>query len=138
MKADDIYKVTPADNVKMCEMELNIERLWKKAATPGGKSMLEDVQSLIERIKNDDKRIRKLEEMNGISWLGDEARKKAPLEGKQDLRLLKKKRTAATLYEDWSRWDIPINVADGGIREQAFWAGREYGAREMEKEFHGE
>lgn len=144
MNKDAIYHVRPADNIKLVEMELNIERLYQKAATPGGRSMLEDVQALIERIKADEKKIRKLEKMQGISWLGDEAREKGdegekgpPLEGKQDLRLLKKKRTAANLYEDRSRWDIPINCADGGFREQIFWQGREAGAREMEKEIHG-
>jgi len=68
---NDIHKVIPADNVKLAEMELNIERLWHKAATPGGKSMLEDVQSLIERIKGDDKKIRQLEDMKGITWNTD-------------------------------------------------------------------
>jgi hypothetical protein len=76
MNKDAIYKVTPADNVKLAEMELSIERLYPKAATPGGKSMLEDVQSLIERIKLDEKKIRQLEKMNGITWLGDEQKEK--------------------------------------------------------------
>lgn len=119
----DIYKVPPADNMKVASMELSIEKLWRKAATPGGKSMLEDVQALIERIKLDEQKIKKLEKMNGISWLGDEQKGE-----KMNLAV-----TAADLYKDRSIWDIPINVADGGIREQAFWQGRECGARELEE-----
>jgi hypothetical protein len=45
--------IRPADNIKLAEIELNIER--------GGKTMLEDVQSLIERIKADEKKIRQRE-----------------------------------------------------------------------------
>lgn len=119
----DIYKVPPTDNMKVASMELSIEKLWRKAATPGGKSMLEDVQALIERIKLDEQKIKKLEKMNGISWLGDEQKGE-----KMNLAV-----TAADLYKDRSIWDIPINVADGGIREQAFWQGRECGARELEE-----
>ncbi len=122
----DIYNVPPTDNVKLAEMELSMERLWNKAKEDGyGKmKIVYDVQSLIERIKQDDKKIRKLEKMNGITWLGDEQKGE--------------KRTAATLYQDRGNWPIPINCADGGFREQAYWQGREDGAREMEKEIHGE
>ena len=135
----DIYKVPPTDNMKVASMEPSIEKLLRKAATPGGKSMLEDVQALIERIKLDEQKIKKLEKMNGIkldeqkikklekmngiSWLGDEQKGE-----KMNLAV-----TAADLYKDRSIWDIPINVADGGIREQAFWQGRECGARELEE-----
>ena len=52
--------VRPADNIKLAEIELNIERLDHKAVTPGGKTMLEDAQSLIERIKADEKKIRQM------------------------------------------------------------------------------
>jgi len=48
--------------------------------------------------------------------------------------------TADELYKDRSTWDIPLNVADGGIREQAFWQGRYCGAEEMARrvlEKHG-
>ena len=136
MNKDAIYHVRPADNVKLAEMELNIERLYQKAATPGGRSMLEDVQSLIERIKADEKKIKQLEKMNGITWLGDEQKggEGIPWAARPDPR---GPRTAATLYKDRSRWDIPINCADGGFKQQAFWQGREAGAREMEKEIHG-
>ena len=143
MDKSEIYKIKPADNVKLAEMELTVERAWKRMTNEKQAIMLRDIQSLIERIKLDDKKIRKLEKMNGISWLGDEARGEGipggeGLEGKQDLRLLPKIRTAANLYEDRSRWAIPINCADGGFKQQAYWQGREDGAREMEKEFHGE
>lgn len=153
MNKDAIYHVRPADNIKLVEMELNIERLYSKAATPGGRSMLEDVQSLIERVKADEKKIKQLEKMNGITWLGDEQKNSwvhpgpdpIPPDIKDDTGEEGKKgekgelipRTAATLYEDRSRWDIPINCADGGFKQQAFWQGREAGAREMEKEIHG-
>ena len=147
MNKDAIYHVRAADNVKLAEMELNIERLYQKAATPGGRSMLEDVQSLIERIKGDEKKIKQLEKMNGISWLGDEQTHPGPDRIPPDINDDTggegipwgegKHRTAATLYEDRSRWDIPVNCADGGFRQQAFWQGREAGAREMEKEIHG-
>ena len=180
MNKDAIYHVRPADNIKLAEMELNIERLYHKAATPGGRSMLEDVQSLIERIKADEKKIKQLEKMNGISWLGDEQKfhpgaSRIPPDIKDDTEadmclvtgcdrkavwesplgglcaehwgeegnkgekgeLIPKHRTAATLYEDRSRWAIPVNCADGGFRQQAYWQGREDGAREMEKEIHG-
>lgn len=126
MSKDDIYKVPPADNAKLAKIELGIEKAWN-GLSPGAQktsTVLPQIQSLIERIKLDDKKIRQLEKMNGITWLGDEQKEK---EGKR--------MTAAELYKDRSIWDIPINCADGGFREQAFWQGRECGAREMEKEY---
>jgi hypothetical protein len=152
MSKDEIYHVRPADNMKLVEMELNIERLYSKAATPGGRDMLVDVQSLIERVKADEKKIKQLEKMNGISWLGDEQKthpgpdavppdikddtegEGIPWAARPDPR---GPRTAATLYKDRSRWAVPVNCADGGFRQQAYWQGREDGAREMEKEIHG-
>jgi len=113
-------------------MELNVERAWAKRTKESQTSLLMNIQALINRVKLDDKKIRKLEKMNGITWLGDEQKGGEGIpwgEGKP--------RTAATLYEDRSRWDIPRNCADGGVRQQAFWQGREAGAREMEKEIHG-
>jgi hypothetical protein len=143
----NIYKVTPADNVKLAEMELNIERLHHKAATPGGKSMLEDVQSLIERIKADEKKIQQLEKMNGITWLGDEQKTHPgpdaiPPDIKDDtggegIPWERGHKTAAELYKDRDAWPIPCNVAGGGFVQQAYWQGREDGAREMEKEIYG-
>ncbi len=123
MSRDDIYKVPPADNMKVASMELKMEEIWLKAKEAGyGKMVIvKDVQALIERIKLDEKKIQQLEKMNGITWLGDEQREKG-------------NRTAATLYKDRGNWPIPINCADGGFREQAYWQGREDGAREMEKE----
>jgi hypothetical protein len=145
MNKDAIYHVRPADNMKLVEMELNIERLYQKAATPGGKSMLEDVQALIERIKRDEKKIKQLEKINGITWLGDEQKAHPgpdaiPPDIKDDTGgkgQRGKGRTAAELYKDRDAWPIPCNVAGGGFVQQAYWQGREDGAREMEKEIHG-
>jgi hypothetical protein len=106
--------------------------------------MLEDVQALIERIKRDEKKIKQLEKINGITWLGDEQKTHPgpdpiPPDIKDDTEGGKgqkgKGRTAAELYKDRGNWPIPINCADGGFREQAYWQGREDGAREMEKEY---
>jgi len=123
----DIYKVPPADSVQVAEIEIAIEKAWKRKV-PGTNKLLMEVQSLIERIKLDEKKIQQLEKMNGISWLGDE--QKGEKDEKDEMNLAV---TAADLYKDRSIWDIPINVADGGIREQAFWQGRECGARELEE-----
>lgn len=125
---NDIYKVPPADNVKLAEIEMAVEKAWKVGAGSRPETLLQQIQSLIERIKKDDKKIRKLEKMNGITWLGDEQKGKGG-----------KGRTAATLYKDRSAWAIPINCAGGGFRLQAYWQGREDGAREMEEEMekHG-
>jgi len=168
MNKSDIYKVPPADNVQLAEMELNVERAWAKRKKESQTSLLMNIQALINRVKLDDKKIRKLEKMNGITWLGDEQKEEtedmclvtgcdrkavwdSPLgglcaehweqdEGKEGEKgeLWPKHRTAANLYEDRSRWAIPVNCADGGFRQQAYWQGREDGAREMEKEIHGE
>ena len=147
MNKDEIYKIPPADNFKLAEMELTVERAWGKMTNEKQGIMLKDIQSLIERIKLDDKKIRQLEKMHGISWLGDEQKAHAGPDaippdihddtGEEGQEGEKGKRTAATLYEDRSAWDIPINCAGGGFVLQAFWQGREAGAREMEKEIHG-
>jgi hypothetical protein len=155
MSKDDIYKVPPADNMKVASMELKMEELWLKAKEAGtGKMVIvRDVQALIERVKLDEKKIQQLEKMNGITWLGDE-QEGAPIfphagpdavppdikddTGGEGIPWERGARTAATLYEDRSRWAIPVNCADGGFREQAYWQGREDGAREMEKEIHKE
>ncbi len=124
---NDIYKVPPADSVQVAEVELAIEKSWNGLSPEAQKvsTLLPEIQSLIERIKLDEQKIKKLEKMNGITWLGDEQKGE---KGEMNFGL-----TAADLYKDRSIWDIPINVADGGIREQAFWQGRECGARELEE-----
>ena len=157
----DIYKVPPADNTKLATMELAVETAWKKNPEPSMNKMLLEIQSLIERVKLDDKKIRKLEKMNGITWLGDEQKNlkwsrptsvnawehpgpdrippdiQDDTEGEEGIPWERGQRTAATLYQDRGNWPIPINCADGGFKQQAYWQGREDGAREMEKEFHG-
>jgi hypothetical protein len=60
----------PADNIKLAEMELKVDRGWKLKPTPSQGAMLQEIQSLIERIKMDDKKIRQLEDMKGIAWKG--------------------------------------------------------------------
>ena len=60
----------PADNMKVAEMELKVDRGWKLKPTPSQGAMLQEIQSLIERIKKDDKKIRLLEDMKGIEWKG--------------------------------------------------------------------
>ena len=58
----------PADNMKVAEMELKVERGWKLTPTASQGAMLQEIQSLIERIKRDDTKIRQLEEMKDIKW----------------------------------------------------------------------
>lgn len=58
----------PADNMKVAEMELKVERGWKLNPSSSQGAMLQEIQSLIERIKRDDKKIRQLEDMKGIKW----------------------------------------------------------------------
>ncbi len=58
----------PADNMKVAEMELKVERGWKLNPSASQGAMLQEIQSLIERIKRDDTKIRQLEEMRGIKW----------------------------------------------------------------------
>ena len=58
----------PADNMKVAEMELKVERGWKLKPTSSQGAMLQEIQSLIERIKMDDKKIRQLEDMKGVKW----------------------------------------------------------------------
>jgi len=58
----------PADNMKVAGMELKVERGWEKNPTTSQGAMLQEIQSLIERIKRDDTKIRSLEEMKGIKW----------------------------------------------------------------------
>jgi len=58
----------PAENMTVAEMELKVERGWKLNPTPSQGAMLQEIQSLIERIKRDDSKIRGLEKMKGIKW----------------------------------------------------------------------
>lgn len=58
----------PADNMIVAEMELKVERGWKLSPSSSQGAMLQEIQSLIERIKRDDKKIRQLEDMKGIKW----------------------------------------------------------------------
>ena len=58
----------PADNMKVAEMELKVERGWKLNPSSSQGAMLQEIQSLIERIKRDDKKIRQLEDMKGVNW----------------------------------------------------------------------
>ena len=51
----------PADNMKVAEMELKVERGWKLNPSASQGAMLQEIQSLIERIKIDDPKIRQLE-----------------------------------------------------------------------------
>ncbi len=51
----------PADNMKVAEMELKVERGWKLNPSASQGAMLQEIQSLIERIKSDDPKIRQLE-----------------------------------------------------------------------------
>ncbi len=61
-------RVKPADNMKLAEMEMKVERGLPQVRTDGQLGILRDIQSLIERIKLDDIKIRKLEDMKGIHW----------------------------------------------------------------------
>jgi len=58
----------PADNMEVAKMELKVERGWEQNPTPSQGRMLQEIQSLIERIKRDDTKIRSLEDMKGIKW----------------------------------------------------------------------
>jgi len=51
----------PADNMKVAEMELKVERGWTLNPSASQGAMLQEIQSLIERIKVDDPKIRQLE-----------------------------------------------------------------------------
>ena len=44
----------PADNITVAEMELKVERGWKLNPSSSQGAMLQEIQSLIERIKSDD------------------------------------------------------------------------------------
>lgn len=61
-------RIKPADNFKLAEMEMKVENGLKKFHTEGQLGILRDIQSLIERIKLDEKKIRQLEDMKGIKW----------------------------------------------------------------------
>jgi len=65
MKRPKIPK--PADNIQVVEMELKVERGWKLNPTASQGTMLQEIQSLIERIKQDDGKIHQLEKMKGIT-----------------------------------------------------------------------
>ncbi len=65
---DFLARVKPADNVKLAEMEMKVERGLPQVQTEGQLGNLRDIQRLIERIKKDDKKIRLLEEMKDIKW----------------------------------------------------------------------
>ncbi len=65
MKRPKIPK--PADNIQVVEMELKVERGWKLNPTASQGTMLQEIQSLIERIKRDDGKIHQLEAMKGIT-----------------------------------------------------------------------
>jgi len=64
MKRPKIPK--PADNIQVAEMELKVERGWKLNPSSSQGAMLQEIQSLIERIKLDDSKIHQLEDMRGI------------------------------------------------------------------------
>ncbi len=49
----------PADNMTVAEMELKVERGWKLNPSASQGAMLQEIQSLIERIKRDEKKLRK-------------------------------------------------------------------------------
>lgn len=55
----------PADNMQVAQMESKIERGWEKNPTVSQGVMLQEIQSLIERVKRDDKQIRHLERKKG-------------------------------------------------------------------------
>ncbi len=59
MKRPELPK--PADNMKVAEMELKVERGWKLNPSASQGAMLQEIQSLIERIKIDDPKIRQLD-----------------------------------------------------------------------------
>lgn len=63
-----IARIKPADNMKLAEMEMKVERGLPQVQTDGQLGILRDIQSLIERIKLDEEKIRQLEEMKGIKW----------------------------------------------------------------------
>jgi len=63
-----IARVKAADNVKLAEMEMKVERGLPMVNNDRQLKILVEIQSLIERIKQDDKKIRKLEELKGIAW----------------------------------------------------------------------
>ena len=58
----------PADNIEVAEMELKVEKGWKLNPSSSQGAMLQEIQSLLERIKRDDTKIRQLEEMKRIKW----------------------------------------------------------------------
>jgi hypothetical protein len=58
----------PADNMEVAKMELKVDRGWKLNPSASQGAMLQEIQSLIERIKGDDTKIRQLEEMKAINW----------------------------------------------------------------------
>jgi len=54
--------------MKVAEMELKVERGWKLNPSSSQGAMLQEIQSLIERIKCDATKISQLEKLNGIKW----------------------------------------------------------------------
>jgi hypothetical protein len=48
----------PAENMEVAKMELKVERGWKLNPSASQGAMLQEIQSLIERIKRDEKKIR--------------------------------------------------------------------------------
>jgi len=65
---DFMARMKPADNFKLAEMEMKVERGLPQVQTEGQLGILRDIQSLIERIKKDADKIRQLEEMKDIKW----------------------------------------------------------------------
>jgi len=60
--------IKPADNIKLAEMELKVERGLEVVQNDRQLTILIEIQQLIDRIKRDDKKIRQLEDMKGIKW----------------------------------------------------------------------
>lgn len=65
-----LAKAKPADNVKLAEMEMKVERGLAVVQNDRQLTILSEIQQLIERIKLDDVKIRQLEDMKGITWKG--------------------------------------------------------------------
>jgi len=60
----------PADNMEVAKMELKVERGWKLNPSASQGAMLQEIQSLIERIKRDEKKIRQGECFSNCSHKG--------------------------------------------------------------------
>jgi len=54
--------------MKLAEMEIKVERGLPLVQNNRQLKVLIEIQSLIDRIKLDDKKIRQLEDMKGIKW----------------------------------------------------------------------